>query len=64
MKDPMKSRDVPTNVPWVGHAGVGFGGSCRGGVGHIGVGLNDFFLQFTFNLLQMTQTHEIITCRV
>ena len=25
--------------------------------------LSDFF-QFTFNLLQMTQTHEIINCRV
>ena len=23
---------------WVGHAGVGWGGSCRGGVGHVGVG--------------------------
>ena len=22
----------------VGHAGVGWGGSCRGGVGHVGVG--------------------------
>ena len=24
---------------WVGHAGVGWGGSCRGGVGHVGVGV-------------------------
>ena len=32
--DPMNSRDVlPKNVP-----GVGWGGSCRGGVGHAGVG--------------------------
>ena len=23
---------------WVGHARVGWGGSCRGGVGHVGVG--------------------------
>ena len=22
----------------MGHAGVGWGGSCRGGVGHVGVG--------------------------
>ena len=41
MKQPMKSRDVlPKNVP-----GVGWGGSCRGGVGscwggvgYVGVG--------------------------
>ena len=37
MNDPMNSRDVlPKNVPgvgWVGH--VGWGGSCRGGVGHV-----------------------------
>ena len=41
----------------VGHAGVRWGG-----VGHVGVGFNNFFffLQFTFNLLQMTQTQEII----
>ena len=32
--DPMNSRDVlPKNVP-----GVGWGGSCRGGMGHVGVG--------------------------
>ena len=32
--EPMNSRDVlPKNVP-----GVGWGGSCRGEVGHVGVG--------------------------
>ena len=49
--DPMNSRDVlPKNVPGVGWGGVGhvggavgwimwgWGGSCRGGVGHGGVG--------------------------
>ena len=42
--DPMNSRDVlPKNVPgvWWGRVGwvmVGWGGSCRGGVGHAGVG--------------------------
>ena len=42
-----------------------------GGVSHAGVGwvmgwgwLNEFFLQFIFNLLQMIQTQEIITCRI
>ena len=34
MKDPMKSRDVVSkNVP-----GVGWGGSCRGGVGWVILG--------------------------
>ena len=64
----------------VGHVGMGWDGSCRdglvgscrGGVGDAAVGwggscrveLNGFFLQLTFNLLQMTQTPEIITHRV
>ena len=39
MKQPMKSRDVlPKNVQGVGWDGVGCGMSCRGGVGHTGVG--------------------------
>ena len=49
VKQPVKSRDVlPKSVPgvgWgmscrggVGHTGVGWGMSCRGGVGHTGVG--------------------------
>ena len=43
---------------------MGWGESCRGGVGH-GVGLGGMnFLQFIFYLLQMIQTQEIITCRV
>ena len=37
MKQPMKKGSfVPKNVPgvgWVGHEGVGWGVSCRGGVG-------------------------------
>ena len=34
MKQPMKSRDVlPKNVPGMG--GVGWGVSCRGGVGYV-----------------------------
>ena len=34
MKQPMKKGSfVPKNVP-----GVGWGGSCRDGVGHVGVG--------------------------
>ena len=34
--EPMNSRDVlPKNVPGVGW---GWDGSCRGGVGHVGVG--------------------------
>ena len=34
MKQPMKNGSfVPKNVP-----GVGWGGSCRGGVGHAGMG--------------------------
>ena len=37
MKQPMKKGSfVPKNVP--GWGGVGWGGSCRGGVGHVGVG--------------------------
>ena len=32
------------------YVGAGVGGLCRGGVGFA------FFSQFTFNLLQMTQT--------
>ena len=40
--DPINSRDVlPKNVPGVGWGGwvmVGWGGSCRGRVGHAGVG--------------------------
>ena len=39
VKQPMKSRDVlPKNVPgvgWVGHVGVEWDGSCRGGVGWV-----------------------------
>ena len=44
VKQPMKSRDVlPKNVPGVGgggvcHTRVGWSGSYRGGVGHVGVG--------------------------
>ena len=30
---------VHTGVGGVGHAGVGWGGSCSGGVGHPGVGV-------------------------
>ena len=37
--EPMNSRDVlPKNVPGVGWVMQGWGGSCRGGVGHGGVG--------------------------
>ena len=37
--DPMNSRDVlPKNVPGVGWDGVGWGGSCRGVVGHAEMG--------------------------
>ena len=40
MKQPMKKDSfVPKNVPGVGWGGwVGWGGSCRGGVGWGGVG--------------------------
>ena len=49
MKQPMKKGSfVPKNIPgvgWggscrdgVGHVRVGWGGSCRGGVGHSGLG--------------------------
>ena len=50
VKQPMKKGSfVPKNVPGVGgmggscrggvgHVGLGWGGSCRGGVGHAGVG--------------------------
>ena len=38
MKQPMKKGSfVPKNVPGGGGVGVGWGGSCRGGVGHAGV---------------------------
>ena len=44
MKQPMKKGSfVPKNIPgwgglcrgWVGHAGVEWGGSCKGGVGWV-----------------------------
>ena len=40
MKQPIKKGSfVPRNVPGVGGSyGVGRGRSCRGGVGHVGVG--------------------------
>ena len=39
MKQPMKKGSfVPKNVPGVGWGGVRWGVSCRGGVGHEGVG--------------------------
>ena len=42
VKQPKKKGSfVPKNVPgvgWVGHVGVGWGGACRGGVDHGGVG--------------------------